>query len=266
MIWNDDRKEKVDIEELAEWDDINAMLSENIRYLKAIYILNEDDYDFISYEFCGEVPKKECEAFICIKDRESYGEKYFDILEVPVESIEMYWLHGRRIRLEDMNFDGYSDLIFIGSNDLIGSRDWCIGFLWNEKEQRYKLNTTVPKFFKGIDAERKRIEYSYDNSIYEEYYFIYEYNGSVFTEKRLEVISSRTDDCQTVWQYYEDGKMMKRLEENYDEEAKLYYITYEENGIVTEEVIEKVDYDKKYSLYIYLGEEYFPEFDFYLVG
>ena len=57
---------------------------------------------------------------------------------------------------------------------------------------------------------------------------------------------------------------MKRLEENFDEETKLYYITYEENGIVTEEVIEKNDY--KYINYTELGKEYFPEFDFYWAG
>ena len=265
MIWDDDRKEEVNLEEFTEWDEMNAILPENIRYLKAIFVLNEEDYDYISYEFCGEEAKQDCEAFICIKDMETHGEKYFDILEVPVENIWMYWLDviPGRMRLMDMNFDGYRDLIFLGNND---AYDWCIGFLWNEKEQRYEWNATVPKFFEWVDTDRKRIEYSYANSIYEEYYFIYEYNGSAFTEKKLEVISSRTDYYQIAWQYYEDGKLTKRLEVNCDEDTKLYYITYEENGIVTEKVMEEADYDYKYDLYSDLGQEYFPEFDFYLLG
>ena len=69
-----------------------------------------------------------------------------------------------------------------------------------------------------------------------------------------------------IWQYYEDGELLKRLEETKDEESKLYHITYEENGIVTEKVMEEADYDNQYDSYSDLGEEYFPEFDFYWKG
>ncbi len=192
MRWDADRKEELNFEGLAEWDAINAMLPENDRYIKALYVQNEDDYNYISYEFCsrgGEIGNTgkagACKAFICIKDRESYGEKYFDILEVPVENIEMSWHDGRRMWLVNINFDGYRDLIFVGynDNDFLGGYHQCIGFLWNEKEQRYEWNATVPEYFDGIDAERKRIVYVGGLSASDDDYRIYEYNGSVFTEK-----------------------------------------------------------------------------------
>ncbi|MDE5598254.1 MAG: hypothetical protein K2J04_10525, partial [Lachnospiraceae bacterium] len=165
--WDDEGKEEVNLEELTEWDEINAMLSEDNCYLKALYVSNEDDYNYISYEFRVRGEEKgnlceanECEAYICIKDRESYGEKYFDILEVPFGSNDtLSWLDGRRVRLEDINFDGYCDLIFVGHNDPIGTHHGCIGFLWNEKEQRYEWNATVPKHIGWIDDERKRITF-----------------------------------------------------------------------------------------------------------
>ena len=185
VIWDDNRKGEENLEEFAEWDEINAMLSEDDHYLKALYALDNEDYRYISYEFCEEETGDACKAFICIKDRESYGEKYFDILEVPVENIEMSWHDGRRMWLVNINFDGYRDLIFVGynDNDFLGGYHQCIGFLWNEKEQRYEWNATVPEYFDGIDAERKRIVYVGGLSAADDDYRIYEYNGSVFTEK-----------------------------------------------------------------------------------
>ncbi len=271
--WDDEGKEEVNLEEFDEWDEINAMLSEDNCYLKALYVSNEGDYNYISYEFRVRGEEKgntceanECAAFICIKDRESYGEKYFDILEVPIEGIDtLSWLDGRRVRLMDVNFDGYSDLIFVGDNDNspLGADIRCIGFLWNEKEQRYEWNATVPKYIGRIDDERKRITFGSGYSAFDDDYYIYEYHDGIFTEKRLIVTLSQTEDKVT-WQYYEDGELLKGLEETYDEDVKLYYIIYEENGMVTEEVIEKNDY--KYTNYSGLGKEYFPEFDFYNFG
>ena len=271
--WDDEGKEEVNLEEFTEWDEINAMLSKDNCYLKALYVSNEDDYNFISYEFRVRGEEKgnsceanECEAYICIKDRESYGEKYFDILEVPFESIDtLAWLDGRRVRLIDVNFDGYCDLIFERYNDPIGSFSGCIGFLWNEKDKRYEWNATVPKNFRKIDDERKRITNSDPSSLLDKY-FIYEYHDGIFTEKKMEYIGSLTDYYLVIWQYYEDGEMLKRLEQNFDEETKLYYITYEENGIVTEKIMEEADYDNKYDDPSDLGKEYFPEFDFYWAG
>lgn len=260
----------MNLEGLVEWDEINAMMPEKERYLKALYVCNEDDYNYISYEFCGR-GEKICDAFICIKDRESSGQKYFDILEVPIENVDdISWLTGRRVRLDDVNFDGYRDLIFVGYNELMGYRIRCIGFLWNEMEQKYEWNATVPKYYDGIDEERKRIIYMGSLSAFDENYRIYEYNGSIFTEKRLTVTWSEEvqyPGYRVTWKYYEDGgEMLKKLEQSYDEEKKLYYITYEEDGIVTEKVMEEADYDNRYNSERDLGQEYFPEFDFYMVG
>lgn len=95
MIWEDDKKYEVHLEELAEWGEINGSLHGNNSYLKALYVWNEDDYNYTSYEFCEEGTENACDVFICIKDRESYGEKYFDILEVPVGNIDMSWNGGK---------------------------------------------------------------------------------------------------------------------------------------------------------------------------
>ena len=84
------------------------------------------------------------------------------------------------------------------------------------------------KFYKMIDTERKRIIYSGGLSAFDDDYFIYEYNGSMFTEKRLEVTISTTAYAQVT--------------------------------------MDKADYDYKYDLNSELGMEYFPEFDFYRAG
>ncbi len=265
MIWKDNRKYKVHMEEIAEWDEIDASLPGNNSYLKGLYVWNEEDCHYVSYEFCGEETEQACAAFICIRDRESYGEEYFDVLEVPVKSVEITWSGGSRMTRGDLNFDGYCDLVFMGWNRFPGEgyRE-CIGFLWNEKEQRYEWNSTVPKYYGGIDAERKRLIRSWTSAI-EDDYFIYEYHDGIFTEKKLEVTYSMTEDRVTL-QYYEEGVLLKRLDKIYKEDAKLYYITYEEDGIVTEKVMEEADYDNKYGSFMNLGKEYFPEFDFYAAG
>lgn len=59
-------------------------------------------------------------------------------------------------------------------------------------------------------------------------------------------------------------KETELAEKTYGENGELYYIIYQEDEIVTKEVIEKNDY--KYRSYAELGKEYFPEFDFYNAG
>ena len=85
-----------------------------------------------SSSFAGSTPLYQLLKWI--KDRESYGEKYFDILEVPVENIEISWLDGRRVRLDDVNFDGYRDLIFVGDNDLMGGYRTVSSILLNKNQ------------------------------------------------------------------------------------------------------------------------------------
>lgn len=265
MIWEDNKKYEAHLEELAEWDEITASMSENDSYLKGLYVWNEGEDNYISYEFCEEETEQACAAFICIKDRESHGGKYFDILDVPVQSVDVTWSGGRRMWRDDLNFDGYSDLVFMGWNMFSGdSPRQCICFLWNEKEQKYEWNATAPKHYGRPYDEQKRIIDIYTSALQDDY-FIYEYHDGIFTEKKLTVIFPM-EGGQVIWQYYEDGELLKRLEETKAEESKLYHITYEENGIVTEKVMEEADYDNQYDSYSDLGEEYFPEFDFYWKG
>ena len=63
------------------------------------------------------------------------------------------------------------------------------------------------------------------------------------------------------WQYYEDGKLVGKLEWILGDNEDISYVFYEENG----ERIEEVTINKK-VYYDEIGLMYFPEFDFYNMG
>ena len=51
-----------------EWEYFYAALPKENQYLKGLYQVNEEDYSYTSYEFCGTDSKDACAAFVCIKD------------------------------------------------------------------------------------------------------------------------------------------------------------------------------------------------------
>lgn len=247
---------------LKEWDYFDSVLTGKNKCLKGIYKLNFENYSYISYEFFEEDEAENWEVYICVKDRESQGEQYYDILSIPSESLSDLCQHrGCRIYINDINFDGYDDIIFVRHNDTLEVYNQCIGFLWDEEEKKFKLNVTVPRYFSHIDAERKRLTESMSSSVFEDDYYIYEYKDGEFVEKKLEVRSSRMDDSWIRWYYYEEGELTKTLEILSQPEDNTHHLLYEENGkIIEEKVLEEFLY------YADIGKEYFPEFDFYNAG
>lgn len=243
-----------------EWDAIAPMLENG--NLVRICRLNEGDYCYTSYEFTG--PESEwdcCGALISVRDRESGGETYFDMLEIPEERLGgIYSMQAQQIILEDANFDGYGDLIFASFYRYYTGTI----FLWDPKKGRYVLCESAPWAFEWIEPERKRLIYVDTRGMDYEDYYIYEYNDSVFTEKKLELGFTKEEETgvkRYTWHYYEGGELLETLELVTDENITGNYLIYEGNGITREEVLtqEKIYYKE-------IGMEFFPEFDFYLSG
>lgn len=245
-----------------EWDAIAPMLESG--NLMRICRRNAGDYSYTSFEFTG--PDSEwdcCGALISVRDRESGGEKYFDMLEIPEERLGGIHIHNMRsqlIILEDANFDGYGDIIFASFYRYYTGTI----FLWDQKKERYVLCESAPEAFEWIDPMKERLIYVETMGTDYEAYYIYEYNGSVFAEKKLELSFAKEDETGTsryTWHYYEGGELLETLELVEGGNIAGNYLIYEGNGVTREEVLTQ---DKIY--YKEIGKEYFPEFDFYLSG
>ncbi len=253
VLWDDVEHfgEKEFFEKYVEYLDY----SEKWGSFKAFYKLNTPNSGYASYEFCNHV-------FISIKDEEK---KYFDTLEIPHEMLsKMSGLYGdgQRIWLEDINFDGYKDIIFLGYNDGIELYHECIGFLWNQSKQRFDLDETVPVYFDYIDTERKRLIFTSSLSAFDDSYYIYEYINGAFEEKRLDVTFNlnESNSERITWEYYENDIFLDKLVLNYTEDGSGYYIFYGRDGSITDGTFSE---EKMYSE---LGMQYFAEFDFYNHG
>lgn len=247
---------------LKEKEALERELAGQNKWLKAVYKQNEGDYSYTSYDFFqgNEVS----DIFICIKDRESGGERYWDMLSIPGERLsEMDEGTGSRFCLEDINFDGYEDMVFLGCNDGIRLYLKTVVYLWNETSGKYELCGTAPRYFKYVDRERKRMIWSERNSVLEDNYYIYEYENEVFREKRLEV--TFTGAGEVTWNYYEDGELQKRLHLSGAGGNGAQYVFYNlENGTKegeceTGEIADGVWWQDT-------GKRFFPEFDFYNNG
>ena len=147
LIWDDDAEGaglldvQEDMENLKEWDYLQSVQQAETGCLKSIYRLNDVDYSYTGYEFydCYEESKMKIQAaFICVKDRESNGGKYFDIIDIPVDkfsdedSLDVAAYHRIDIS-DDLNLDGCRDLVFNARNDGL----YPVTFLWDKEEKRY---------------------------------------------------------------------------------------------------------------------------------
>ena len=126
------------------------------------------------------------------------------------------------------------------------------------------LCESAPEAFEWIDPMKERLIYVETMGTDYEAYYIYEYNGSVFAEKKLELSFAKEDETGTsryTWHYYEGGELLETLELVEGGNIAGNYLIYEGNGVTREEVLtqEKIYYKE-------IGKEYFPEFDFYLSG
>ena len=274
MVWDDDAEGEglLDVQEnmenLKEWDYLQSVWETTDGCLKGIYSLNDEEYSYTSYEFYNHYEEswpEICALFICVKDRKSNGKEYFDIIDVPTDKfmdndlLRRGTSVNRLTRWRDLNFDGYMDLEFHSrNNDSFDPRGY-ITFLWDEKEQRFILNESAPNHYAWNDTEQQRLIYSTALSAFDEDYYIYQYEGDLFTEKHLKIRTERISETRT-GQYFEDGELIARLELVIDEDGSRHFF-YEEIGSTREEI--QVESG---LLFDEVSEIYFPEFDFWRYG
>lgn len=269
LVWNDDTEGEgfLDVQEgmesLKEWDYLQSVQEASDGCLKGIYSLRDENYIYTCYEFYNHYEEYTADvsaAFICVKDRESNGEEYFDIIDIPINKISDLYRGTKENRLNvmhDLNFDGYMDLEFYNQNNDSFSRSGYY-FLWDEEEQRFVFNESAPRYIEWIDIERKRLTNSNGSSLEDDYY-IYEYSDNVFTCKHLK-ISTDLSGKKLTGEYFVNGKCIALLERIKDEDGSEHYF-YEEIDGIREEV--QIDSSLMYDE---ISEMFFPEFDFWIKG
>lgn len=244
-----------------EWDRLMSISPEDKKDYGAVYILNEEGITYSSYEIYSDNVRENPCAVISIREIENKSDPI--ILEIPNCTTERISKDdGTRIMLEDVNFDGHKDILYLGDNNGLYLFHQCIGFLWNEETGKYELCRSLPSHFGYIDSERKRLTYYDRFSIYDETYYIYEYNENKFREKRLEIELMREtpNPGEHVWNYYENGELLEKLILEYSNGETAYYTFYSrDNQVINGEFPEEKSYSE-------LGMQYFPEFDFYFFG
>ena len=252
------------MENLKEWDYLRSMQEREEQNsdiqrrgcLKALYRYNNGDYSYTSYEFYRNYRNwvEFDDGFICIKDRENDGEDYFDIMDVPEIRDRFFlgtlYVDQRFCTSEDVNFDGYKDLIFW--QDHTDSYDGCILFLWDETKQRLVFSESAPECISYVDEERERLIFITGTG---RDYYIYEADGNEFTEKRLNIVYDNAVGNHIVARYYVDDELIVEVME--DEANPGHYIYEEIEG--TREEIEA-------ETLAQVVEIYFPDFDFYPAG
>ena len=270
LVWDDDTEGEgfLDVQEgmerLKEWDYLQSVQEASEGCLKGIYSLHDENYSYTCYEFYNHYEEYTADisaAFICVKDRESKGEEYFDIIDVPINKISDLYRGTKENRLNvmhDLNFDGYMDLEFYNQNNDSFSRSGYY-FLWDEEEQRFVFNESAPRYIRWIDPERKRLINSYGSSLEDDYY-IYEYSDNVFTCKHLKISTEDLYGKKVTEKYFVNGKCIALLEIIKDEDDSEHYF-YEEIDGTREEV--QIDSSLMYDE---VSEMFFPEFDFWIKG
>ncbi|MDE7207804.1 MAG: hypothetical protein K2N90_11735, partial [Lachnospiraceae bacterium] len=236
-----------------------SILPEENWTLKGCCRVNQGRYSYTSFEFCAEDFDEVCAAFVCIRDHKNSDKTAVDILELPKSALPNISIYERRrIHFEDVNFDGYEDLIYVGDHSINQFYHQCTGFLWDNGKKRYQLCETLPSNFDRVDSKRKRLTYSASLGVYEDtYYYIYKYDKNRFVEERLELPKA---SGSVIWKYFRENELQKVLEVSDD--ADTYYIFYSENGTVREETLARAEYANVWEI----GKQYFPEFDFYNFG
>lgn len=263
LVWTDPSFEgqEFDLFHGEEWKRLMSISQEDKRDYGAVYILNEEGITYSSYEIYSDNVRENPCAVMSIREIGNKSDPV--ILEIPNYTTE--WISkddGSRIMLEDVNFDGHKDILYLGDNNGLYLFHRCIGFLWNEENGKYELCKTLPSHFGFIDSERKRITYYSHLSINDETYYIYEYDDGEFTEKRLEIELKKeaSNPGELIWDYYENGEFLEKLILEYSNGEIAYYTFYgRDNQIISGEFPEERSYSE-------LGMQYFPEFDFYFFG
>ena len=249
----------------GEWDDVSEMLKRG--KLLGIHRINDGGYSYTCFDFYRPDSIDDlCGALISVRD--SGGDEhfaYFDLLEIPEDRLsEADMRFARRIyREEDLNFDGVRDIVYTGTGDVRERYGDCTVFLWDEKEDKYVFCESAPRDFLWPQQDRQRIIGAAILGLGEtEEYHIYEYDGTGFTDRKLEVSFAGEADIEHVsWRYFEEGELRETLEMTFDKSSCSGHITYQGNGIIEEEEL-----NQENVYYREIGQKYFPEFDFYWYG
>ncbi len=260
-----------DMEDLAEWEHIQAVQKTAAGSLQCVYRLDEGGRRYISYEFYETTEgggSLLADAFISVRDICGEEKAAFDIIAFPADRLGKYTgpYKGTRQRLsasEDLNFDGRKDLVFDGENGGSMPGGNYTVFLWNEEEQRYIWAADAPKRYDRIDRNRQRLLGRSRLSAGDEDYQIYECRDGAFHEKHLE-IRAKTADAQGLhWnvtgQYYRDGILEARLEMRYGKDGTRRFF-YEQIGCGRGREELRIAGDLTYED---VSRIVFSEFDFY---
>lgn len=248
-----------------EWDDVSEMLKKG--KLLGIHRINDGGYSYTCFDFYR--PDSVCDlcgALISVRDSGSDEHfDYFDLLEIPEDRLsEADMRFAPRIyREKDLNFDGVKDIVYTGTGDVRERYGYCTVFLWDEHEDKYVFCESAPRDFLWPQQDRQRIIGAaiLGHGELEEYH-IYEYDGTGFTDRKLEVSFSGEADIEHVnWRYFEEGELRETLEMTFDKSSGSGHITYQGNAAAEEEELKQ---EKVY--YREIGQKYFPEFDFYWYG
>lgn len=208
---------------------------EEQRILKVFWKLASGDCSYTEYEFYDLDTGEISEAYICINSQERNGENYFDIVNIPEESLQqLSCIERERIRLEDVNFDGYQDIVVVGAySERLGEFNYET-FLWNDSEKKYKFATEGRKSNSQVSV--RRIADGYEVKLYDRAYnevFSMDYPKEPWivevTENVLEIGFSTGSPASNVFYFEKDsgrtcmGYMNSRLiDEN--------YVAYMDNG------------------------------------
>lgn len=248
-----------------EWDDVSEMLKKG--KLLGIHRINDGGYSYTCFDFYRPDSVRDlCGALISVRDSGSNEHfKYFDLLEIPEDRLfnaDMRFA-PRIYREKDLNFDGVKDIVYTGTGDVRERYGDCTVFLWDEHEDKYAFCESAPRDFLWPQQDRERIIGAaiLGHGELEEYH-IYEYDGTGFTDRKLEVSFSGEADIELVnWRYFEEGELRETLEMTFDKSSGSVHITYQGDAAAEEEELKQ---EKVY--YREIGQKYFPEFDFYWYG
>ena len=227
-------EQEVFYDHLAEGDRLRTAMMEEQQVLGGFWKLVSGGYSYTEYEFNNLDTGKVSEAFICIKDQESNGDNYFDIVTIPAESIqELSYVERERMRLGDINSDGYQDIIIVGAYSARLGEYQHEAFLWNDSEKKYELVTEGRKSDSQVAVKKIAEEYEvklYDKAYHEVFSMTYPKEPWIVevTENILELGYSTGSPASTVIYFDKDsgkisaGYMNSRLIDG-------KYVAYMEN-------------------------------------